>query len=114
MLQLVARYADQWNTAWHTDAAVVQERYAQLQAACAEVGRDAATITLTVGTSVNLQPAAGSETGQAITGSPAEIAQRLHAFAGVGVAHLIVELEPLTPKTIEEFGRIVEMARALK
>src|SRR6184192_703328 len=27
MLQLVARYADAWNTAWHTDTAIVKERY---------------------------------------------------------------------------------------
>src|SRR5579872_3922519 len=53
MLQLVARYANEWNTAWHVDPAVVQERYAQLQAACAEVGRDPATIILTAGTAVH-------------------------------------------------------------
>ncbi len=113
MLQLVARYADEWNTAWHSDPAVFQERYEQLRTACAEVGRDPSTITLTVGTSVNLQPATGSEAERAITGSPEEIARRLHAFAGMGAAHLIVALEPLTPATIEEFGRIVEQVRAL-
>ena len=113
MLQLVARHADAWNTAWHTDPAVVQERYEQLRTACAEVGRDPATITLTVGTSVRLQPAEGSETGRAITGSPEEIARQLHAFAAIGVAHLIVELEPLTPATIEQLGRIAELVRAL-
>jgi probable F420-dependent oxidoreductase len=113
MLQLVARYADAWNTAWHIDPAVVQERYQQLQAACAEVGRDPATITLTTGTAVRLQPTENSETERAITGSPEEIARQLHAFAGVGVAHLIVILDPLTVKTIEQFGRIAEMVRAM-
>src|ERR1700676_211924 len=113
MLQLVARYADAWNTAWHTDPAVVQARYEQLRTACAEVGRDPATITLTVGSSVRLQPAEDREAERAITGSPEDIARQLHAFAGIGVAHLIVALEPLTPETIEQFARIAELVRAL-
>lgn len=113
MLRLVARYADAWNTAWHTDPAVVQERYAQLRSACAEVGRDPTTITLTAGTVVHLQPGEGSETERAIIGSPEEIARQLHAFAAIGVAHLIVVLEPLTPASIEQFARITELVRAL-
>src|SRR5215467_5832026 len=83
MLRLTARYADAWNTAWHVDPAVVQQRYAQLQAACAEVGRDPATITLTAGTEVRLQPTGNSVTERIITGSPEEIARRLHTFAEV-------------------------------
>jgi probable F420-dependent oxidoreductase len=113
MLQLVARYADAWNTAWHIDPGVVQQRHAQLQAACAEVGRDPATITLTAGTAVRLQSDEDSETERAITGSPEEIARRLHDFVSVGVEHLIVALEPLTVSTIEQFGRIAELVRAL-
>lgn len=112
MLQLVARYADAWNTAWHTDAAVVQERYKQFQTACAEVGRDLTTITLTAGTIVRPLPREGSEE-RAITGSPEEIARQLHAFASVGVAHLIAILDPLNVQTIEQFGNIAEVVRAL-
>ncbi len=113
MLQLVARYADAWNTAWHTDPAAVQQRYAPLRTACEEVGRDPATITLTAGILVRLQSGEGGEEERAITGSPEEIAHRLHEFAGIGVAHLIVNLEPRTVKTIEEFARIVELVRAM-
>lgn len=113
MLQLVARYADEWNTAWHVDPAVVQERYEQLRAACAEVGRDPAAITLTVGTTVQLQPDNDTDPERTITGTSEEIARRLHDFAAIGVAHLIVSLEPRTPATFEQFGRIAEMVRAL-
>ena len=42
MLQLVARDADAWNTAWHTDTAIVKERYEPLAQACAAIGRDPA------------------------------------------------------------------------
>ena len=112
MLRLVARYADAWNTAWHTDAAVVKERYEQFRAVCAEVGRDPATITLNAGIIVRPVSGEGSEE-RAITGSPEEIARQLHAFAGVGVAHLIAELDPLNMRTIEQFARIADMVRAL-
>ncbi len=113
MLRLVARYADAWNTAWHVDPAVVQQRYEQLQAACAEVGRDPATITLTAGTIVRLQSGEDAASERAITGTQEEIARQLHDFADVGVAHLIVILEPLTMTTIEQGGRIAELVRAL-
>ncbi|HKV60051.1 MAG TPA: LLM class flavin-dependent oxidoreductase [Ktedonobacteraceae bacterium] len=113
MLQLVARYADAWNTAWHTDPAVAQQRYAPLQAACEEVGRDPATITLTAGILVRLQPGEDGKEERAITGSPEEIARRLHDFVGIGVAHLIVNLEPLTVATIEQLAHIVELVRAM-
>ena len=49
MLHLVARYADAWNTAWHVKPEVVAERWAQMRAICAEVGRDPATLELTAG-----------------------------------------------------------------
>ena len=112
MLRLVARYADAWNTAWHTDAAVAQERYDQLRAACAEVGRDPATMALTAGIVVRPQPDSGSEE-RAIAGSSEEIAQQLRAFANVGTAHVIAELDPLNMQTIEQFAHIAELVRTM-
>jgi alkanesulfonate monooxygenase SsuD/methylene tetrahydromethanopterin reductase-like flavin-dependent oxidoreductase (luciferase family) len=110
MLQLVARYADAWNTAWHIDPAVVKQRYEEFQQACAAVGRDPATIELTVGTEVRLKPGIDSSSEKAISGSAEEIARRLQDFAGVGAHHLIVALDPVTPASIEQFGHIVELA----
>jgi len=113
MLRLVAQYADAWNTAWHVDPAVVKQRYEELQQACAAVGRDPATIELTVGTGVRLQPRWDASRQQAISGSAEEIARQLQGFAGVGARHLIVELDPLTPASIEQFGHIVELMHRL-
>ena len=107
MLQLVARYADAWNTAWHVEPAVVKERYEQFKKVCAAVGRDPATIELTVGTAVKLLQSGPSE--KVISGSPEEIASRLQGFADVGVGHLIVALEPQGVAAIERFGRVVEL-----
>jgi alkanesulfonate monooxygenase SsuD/methylene tetrahydromethanopterin reductase-like flavin-dependent oxidoreductase (luciferase family) len=112
MLQLTARYADAWNTAWHSDPAVVAERYAQLAQACAAEGRDPATIELTVGTEVRLQPRKDdSEPDRAISGSPEEIAHRLRDFASVGTSHLIVSLDGVTLEIIEQLGHIAELVR---
>ncbi len=114
MLKLVARYADAWNTAWHTKSAAVAERYAQLAQACAAEGRDPASIELTVGTEVRLQPRKDDgEPDRAISGTPEEIAQRLRDFASVGTSHLMVALDAVTPASIEQLGRIAEMARHL-
>src|SRR6266550_4322433 len=90
MLQLVARYADAWNTAWHTDTAIVKERYEPLAQACTAIGRDPATIEITVGTEVRLQPRKDDGSpDNAISGTPEEIAGRLQAFSSVGTSHLI-------------------------
>src|SRR5207248_10639579 len=112
MLRVVAQYANAWNTAWHADPTKVKERYEQLLEACAEVGRDPATIELTVGTVVNLrQPGEEEWLGNAISGSPEEIANTLRSFADVGVAHLIVMIDPPGIAGIERFSRIVELLR---
>jgi probable F420-dependent oxidoreductase len=112
MVQSVARYADAWNTAWHTDTAIVRERYEPLAQACKNVGRDPATIEITVGTEVRLQPLKGNGSpDNAISGTPEEIAGRLKDFASVGNSHLIVALDAATPTSIEQFGHIAELAR---
>lgn len=112
MLQLTARYADAWNTAWPVEPTVVKERYEEFKKACAVVGRDPASVELTVGTVVRL-PSTGETagTGKAISGSPEEIAHQLQGFAEVGVSHLIVALKPAGIESIEQFGRIVELLR---
>ena len=112
MLQLTARYADAWNTAWHSDAAVAKERFDEFARVCDSVGRDVASVELTVGTDVRLQPR--KEDGspdRAISGTPEEIAERLRAFADVGTQHLIVALDVVTPASIEQLGQIAEMVQ---
>ena len=112
MLELTARYADEWNTAWPIDPAKVKERHDPLVEACARVGRDPATIEITVGTEVRLQPRQeGASPDRAIEGTPEEIARRLRDFASVGASHLFVALDEVTPASIEQFGKIAELVR---
>jgi alkanesulfonate monooxygenase SsuD/methylene tetrahydromethanopterin reductase-like flavin-dependent oxidoreductase (luciferase family) len=111
MLELVAKYADAWNTAWHVDPAAVTQRYEAFQQACTRVGRNLSTVELTIGTVVRLRPSAEETPEPAITGSPEEIARQLQALISLGAGHLIVSLDPLTPATIEEFGEIARRLR---
>jgi alkanesulfonate monooxygenase SsuD/methylene tetrahydromethanopterin reductase-like flavin-dependent oxidoreductase (luciferase family) len=110
MLQLVAQYADAWNTAWHTDPAVVKERYEPLAQACAALGRDPAAIEITAGTEVRLHSREDNGSpDSAISGSAEEIARRLQDFAGVGTSHLIVALDAVTSANIEQLGHIAAL-----
>lgn len=112
MLQLAARYADAWNAAWPLEATALRESYEEFKQACANVGRDVATVGLTVGTMVKLfSTSEEAEETKAISGSPQAIARRLESFAREGATHAIVFLEPLTLESIEQFGYIAELVR---
>ena len=96
-MKLVAQTADAWNLAWlHSGRAEeLPARIAPLLAACADVGRDPATIELTVGQAIvipGFEDQVGSPGGieWAVFNSPAELAAEWRAFADQGVGHLIV------------------------
>jgi alkanesulfonate monooxygenase SsuD/methylene tetrahydromethanopterin reductase-like flavin-dependent oxidoreductase (luciferase family) len=122
MLELTARYADAWNLAWfgRPDDRFASAR-ADLEAACAAVGRDPATLDITVGVTVRYPdlgpfPADGTDPaepgGKAMTGSPDEIADGLAAYAALGTAHLIVALEPTTTEAVHRLAIAVERWRS--
>jgi len=116
MLRLTARYADSWNTAWLGLPTALPERRAKLEAACAAEGRDPATLAVTVGVSVT-HPSAGAASDtplppdKVLTGSPAEVAAGLRAYAQMGVAHVICSLEPTTPEAVAWLAEALRSAR---
>ncbi len=110
MLRLTARHADQWNAAWFARPEAFQAEYAKLLEACDAVGRDPATVGVTVGlyvlypdhlTSRQLEtlPESLSHPDKALRGSPEEIAAGLAAFTSHGVDHLICNPIPNRPQT---------------
>ena len=119
MLELTARHADAWNLAWfgEPDDRLAGGR-ADLAAACAAVGRDPATLAITVGVTVRFQdlievpPPAGSTPDKAMTGTAAEVAAGLRAHEALGADHLIVALEPTTPVAVDRLAEAVRIARA--
>jgi alkanesulfonate monooxygenase SsuD/methylene tetrahydromethanopterin reductase-like flavin-dependent oxidoreductase (luciferase family) len=119
MLELTARHADAWNLAWFglPDERLERVR-GELMDACARVGRDPATLGITVGLTVRYPDqaaAAGSEDetpSKALVGSPEEIAEGLAAHAAQGTDHVIAALDPCTPATVALFAQAVERFRA--
>lgn len=99
MLRLTAQWADQWNAAWFGWPTGFIQRRAQLEAACAEVGRDPTTLATTAGVNIAL-PEAGpvsaplDKPDKVLTGSAEEIAACLRAYADLGVAHVICNPMP--------------------
>ena len=99
------------------EASGVLEHYANLEAACREVGRDPAEIQRTAGTTV-LVPDAGEAPDSpphAMTGSVQQLAEQLWAFhTEGGVSHLTVILDPWTVRGIEAFGKVIETIRSFE
>ena len=118
MLELTARHADAWNLAWF---GLPDERLArvrgELMEACARVGRDPATLAITVGINVKFGVAAEPREGAPrppnwLSGTPDTIAAGLREHADAGASHLIANLEPTTTETVAEFAEGLRSFRA--
>ncbi len=117
MMDLTAAHADAWNLAWFglpTDR--LTAGLADLDAACARVGRDRSTLQITVGVEVrypDLPTAAPSEglSGTALTGDADEVAAGFAAHAALGADHLIVALDPTTPEALARLAAAVARFR---
>ncbi|MFT4038878.1 MAG: LLM class flavin-dependent oxidoreductase [Thermomicrobiales bacterium] len=104
LLRLAAREADAWNACWLGRASELPEKLAPMQAACAEVGRDPQTLTLTVGQVVTFREVAdGVEfpggTERFTFADPADLAEEWRRFTAEGVEHIIIWDMPATPRT---------------
>ena len=121
MLELTARHADAWNLAWFglpDERLATDPRRAGVTEACARVGRDPATLGITVGITVRYPAAATTSaepaeapTSPALTGTPDEVAAGLAAHAEAGADHVIAVLEPCTPETLAAFADAVARFR---
>jgi probable F420-dependent oxidoreductase len=114
MLRLTAEHADMWNSAWFGTVDRMAEARAGLDQACAEVGRDPATMQITIGVSVAF-PAPGEEpppAEKALSGSPEAIGAELRRYAEAGVSHLICSLSSRDEAALAHLAEAVQLARA--
>lgn len=106
MLRLVARHADMWN--WFGPVDDFRRKIAILRDHCAAVGRDPAAIEITWAGAAKVLPAGGDrraalETiakawgqtpdevdGRSLVGTADRVAERVRAYADLGVRHLIL------------------------
>jgi probable F420-dependent oxidoreductase len=113
MLDITARVADAWNTAWFgAPDDLLRARLADLDAALARAGRDASAVERTVGIIVRDPDQPVSEPDErSIVGSVDDVARALEAYRGLGIGHVQAILEPMTPRSVE---RLAEAARRLR
>jgi alkanesulfonate monooxygenase SsuD/methylene tetrahydromethanopterin reductase-like flavin-dependent oxidoreductase (luciferase family) len=116
MLRLAARYADIWNRDFDAvnpgfepySPADLAASQAKVDAACAEIGRDPATLGRTIGVWVDL-PTAPDRGWGALTGSSEEIAAGLRRYAAAGFQSAQVWLHPNTEAGVEAFAPVLEI-----
>lgn len=111
MLRLTAEYADIWN-AWGLNT-ITELRAAQgkVDAACAAVGRDPATLQRSCSLLVDLPGRAGRprESATLDVSEPEETADLLRAYATEGVTHVQLVLDPNTLHGIEAVAPVLEL-----
>jgi probable F420-dependent oxidoreductase len=115
MLRLAARYADLWNrsSGYREIPSSREEFLAGMDEACAEVGRDPATLTLTVRMfigfpNVGSMPSIFAE-GTYINGKEGA-AEALQAYAALGASLAFCQMYPCTEAALEELAAGVAMA----
>jgi alkanesulfonate monooxygenase SsuD/methylene tetrahydromethanopterin reductase-like flavin-dependent oxidoreductase (luciferase family) len=116
MLRLAARYADLWNrsSGYPEVPANQQEFLAGMDEACADVGRDLATLALTVRLFIGF-PRVGPmpsilPEGAYINGKEGA-AETLRAYAALGCSLAFCQMYPCNEAALEELAEGVEMAR---
>jgi alkanesulfonate monooxygenase SsuD/methylene tetrahydromethanopterin reductase-like flavin-dependent oxidoreductase (luciferase family) len=116
MLRLAATYADLWNAEgpMRRPEEIIPLRESG-DAACAEVGRDPATLGRSASVAVNL-PTAQAQGGQHSsapaeqpgTATPVEIAEMLRGYAREGLSHVQLWLSPSTMAGLEWFAAVLD------
>ena len=115
MLRLTARYADIWNTSLSGGRPEgLEPAMGLLDAACEKSGRDPSTVERTAhiqwnaSDRVEVIPPWVRSYGDAITGSPDEVAELFRELARAGISHLQVVVWPHTLAGLEAFSPVLE------
>ena len=108
MMRLTATYADAWNSDWHHDPSTVAPLLANLDQACLDVGRDPKTIVRTAGSNIAMPGYLGRRLNP-IEGEPEQIAEAVRGFGDLGLRHHVAGLDPCTPKSLEQYAKVMEI-----
>jgi alkanesulfonate monooxygenase SsuD/methylene tetrahydromethanopterin reductase-like flavin-dependent oxidoreductase (luciferase family) len=114
MMRLTAQYADMWHAiiafGRSTPDQVPPLRDA-LDAACAKVGRDPASLQRTLAVRVELDGPPGHmfDAEETVRGSMEQVADTFWRFAEEGISHLMLCLSPESREAIEQIGRVIQL-----
>jgi len=109
MLDLTATWADAWNTAWFGQVDnLLRRRSADLDEACARVGRDPATIRRTVGLRVHEPGRLGDDT-RGTDADAAGLADLFDELAGAGFEDALIWSLAKSPAALERIARAREL-----
>jgi alkanesulfonate monooxygenase SsuD/methylene tetrahydromethanopterin reductase-like flavin-dependent oxidoreductase (luciferase family) len=113
MLRLAAELADEWNAGMRSPDEL-EPLLAAVDEACQAVGREPSTLPRSVEALVRTAPSRTADDGHAheLTGDPASIAAGLRRYAGLGVAHVQVQLRPNSIEGVRAFAPVLEALRA--
>jgi alkanesulfonate monooxygenase SsuD/methylene tetrahydromethanopterin reductase-like flavin-dependent oxidoreductase (luciferase family) len=99
MLRLTASHADLWNGCWYRQPADADADLTALAAACADVGRNPATLGRTAGVRID----------QATLAAPRNVADLIRGFAAKDISHVQLRFDPLNLQSVESIGPVLEL-----
>ena len=119
MLAITVPHVDAWN-AWYDAFGNRPEGVPALRdrvdGVCRDAGRDPAEIARTLAVQVRLPGGSGRLAGGGsrpvippVAGSPDEIAGVLRAFAGQGISHVQLVVDPITLASLDELAPVLEI-----
>jgi alkanesulfonate monooxygenase SsuD/methylene tetrahydromethanopterin reductase-like flavin-dependent oxidoreductase (luciferase family) len=118
MLDITMPYVQSWNAwyAWFDNQPANLAPWMQkVDEACERVGRDPAEVERTSAIYVGLSKGSGrrvmneeNEAVQPLRGSAESMADVLREFAGAGISHVQLVMDPITVESIEEFAPALE------
>lgn len=111
MLDLTAKWADQWNLAWYGRYSAFAADKAKMEAALEVRGRDVQSLKFTTGININFPDLEdigeqAQNTDKVLSGTVEEIADALVEYAENGVDHVILSVSPLNLDTIDRLAHI--------
>jgi probable F420-dependent oxidoreductase len=118
MLSITLPHVQQWNVWWSiygNTAAGLATVVADVRARTEAAGRDPDEVEATACVYVQTPTGGGRTMGEPtmaartrpLTGTPAELAEQLAAFAEAGASHLQLVVDPITQDSIEWLGEVV-------
>ena len=112
MMKLTAQYADFWNIGYYGKPETFTESLTKFKTVCKSVGRDPATIGITVLIGLwfpELQTKKPKFFNNPLTGSTPEIAEAIQGYKKLGVQHIMFQCEPYTPESIKKLTSAIKL-----